>query len=135
MRAFVKFSTVFLSLILIYSATWFVTQQFAPPEHLKPKTMIDYTPLGSIKDFPEERMIVESGSHSEAKSINIEAADSFKSNSTKPKNQQVGNRLKRHDAQKNSAASRPVSPIVSSDQSQQNIFDVGDPISRYLHNK
>ena len=69
MRAFVKFSTVFLSLVLIYSATWFVTQKFAPPEQLKPRTMIDYTPLGSINDFPEERMAIEKNFHNETKNL------------------------------------------------------------------
>ena len=59
MRAFTKFSTVFLSLVLIYSATWFVAQKFSPPRQPKPKTMIDYTPLGSIKDIPEERMSID----------------------------------------------------------------------------
>lgn len=136
MRVFVKFTTVFLSLVLIYSASWFVTQKFLPPEQLKPKTMIDYTPLGSIKDFPEERMVIDKNFHNETKKLTFDSTESFKENLNKIKNkQQLENRVKRHEIQKHSTTTRSLKNILTSGHLQPNIFDVNDPISIYLGNK
>ena len=135
MRAFVKFSTVFLSLVLIYSATWFVTQKFAPPEQLKPRTMIEYTPLGSIKDFPEERMAIEKSFHNETKNLTFNSTEGGKESSNKVKSQQVGKKVKRQEIHKDLTVSRPITNIVSSGRAQPNMFDSNDPISMYLHGK
>lgn len=135
MRAFVKFTTVFSSLVLIYSATWFVTQKFAPPEQFKSRTMIDYTPLGSIKDFPEERMAIEKSFHNETKKLAIESTEELKGSVNKIKKQQAGNRAKRTEIQKNTTTTRPMTNIVTSDHLQPNIYDSNDPISMYLRNK
>jgi hypothetical protein len=135
MRAFVKFSTVFLSLVLIYSATWFVTQKFAPPEQLKPRTMIDYTPLGSIKDFPEERMAIEKNFHNETKNLTFNSTEGGNESSNKVKSQQAGKKVKRQEVHKDLTVTRPITNIVSSGRSQPNMFDSDDPISMYLHGK
>ena len=135
MRAFVKFSTVFLSLVLIYSATWFVTQKFAPPEQLKPRTMIDYTPLGSIKDFPEESMAIEKNFHNETKNLTFNSTEGGKESSNKVKSQQAGKKVKRQEVHKDLTVTRPITNIVSSGRSQPNMFDSDDPISMYLHGK
>jgi len=135
MRAFVKFSTVFFSLVLIYSATWFVTQKFAPPEQLKPRTMIDYTPLGSIKDFPEERMTIEKNFHNETKNLTFNSTEGGKESSNKVKSQQAGKKVKRQEVQKDLTFTRPITNIVSSGRAQPNMFDSDDPISMYLHGK
>ena len=135
MRAFVKFSTVFLSLVLIYSATWFVTQKFAPPEQLKPRTMIDYTPLGSIKDFPEERMAIENSFHNETKNLTFNSTEGGKESSNKVKSQQAGKKVKRQEIHKDLTVTRPITNIVSSGRAQPNMFDSNDPISMYLHGK
>jgi hypothetical protein len=135
MRSFVKFSTVFLSLVLIYSATWFVTQKFAPPEQLKPRTMIDYTPLGSIKDFPEERMAIEKNFHNETKNLTFNSTEGGKESSNKVKSQQAGKKVKRQEVHKDLTVTRPITNIVSSGRSQPNMFDSDDPISMYLHGK
>ena len=135
MRAFVKFSTVFLSLVLIYSATWFVTQKFAPPEQLKPRTMIDYTPLGSIKDFPEERMAIEKNFHNETKNLTFNSTEGGKESSNKVKSQQAGKKVKRQEVHKDLTVTRPITNIASSGRSQPNMFDSDDPISMYLHGK
>ena len=135
MRAFVKFSTVFLSLVLIYSATWFVTQKFAPPEQLKPRTMIDYTPLGSIKDFPEERMAIEKNFPKDSKNLTFNSTIGTMESSNKVKNQQAGKRVKRQEVHKDLTVTRPMTNILNSDHSQPNMVDSNDPISMYLHGK
>ena len=135
MRAFTKFSTVFLSLVLIYSATWFVAQKFSPPGQPKPKTMIDYTPLGSIKDFPEERMSIDRNFNKDSNVVSLESTADLNNPSQKIKNKHNKHAMKRSAINKAKTGIAPVTHLVTSDRSQDNILDMNDSISTYLHSK
>ena len=55
-RMLTKLATTSTSLVFIISATWLVSKKFDDPVEAKHQTVIDYTPLGSIRNYPEERL-------------------------------------------------------------------------------
>lgn len=55
-RMLTKLAATSTSLIFIISATWLVSKKFDDHVEAKHQTVIDYTPLGSIRNYPEERL-------------------------------------------------------------------------------
>ena len=55
-RMLTKLATTSTSLVFIISATWLVSKKFDDQVEAKHQTVIDYTPLGSIRNYPEERL-------------------------------------------------------------------------------